>query len=122
LSSVKSLGEFEDHHFTEVERSTTGKAIARRGTSSPPKFCSTQDPLDLKKVIDVMPCRPWNTSSHIDTELRVARRHGLEEGLAKHPNEIVPYKILPSAVDSVKQVVDSRLRLFNGKRQAIQGV
>jgi fructose-bisphosphate aldolase class II len=50
---------------------------------------------------------------HINTELRVAWRHGLEEGLAKLPQEVVPYKILPFAVESVKQVVLSRLRLFN---------
>jgi ketose-bisphosphate aldolase len=59
---------------------------------------------------------------HINTELRVAWRQGLEEGLAKHPDEVVPYKILPAAVDSVKQVVSSRLRLFNGKQHAAQGM
>jgi fructose-bisphosphate aldolase, class II len=59
---------------------------------------------------------------HINTELRVAWRHGLEYGLAKQPNEVVPYKILPSAVDSVKQVVASRLRLFNGQRHVAQGI
>src|SRR5713101_939476 len=52
---------------------------------------------------------------HINTELRVAWRHGLEQGLAKQPNEVVPYKILPPVVDSVKQVVGSRLKLFNGR-------
>jgi len=52
---------------------------------------------------------------HINTELRVAWRLGLEQGLAKQPNEVVPYKILPSAVDPVKQVVGSRLQLFNGR-------
>ena len=50
---------------------------------------------------------------HINTELRVAWRRGLEEGLARLPNEVVPYKILPFAVESVKEVVRSRLRLFN---------
>jgi fructose-bisphosphate aldolase, class II len=59
---------------------------------------------------------------HINTELRVAWRHGLEQGLAKHPDQIVPYKILPSAVDTVKQVVLSRLRLFNGERHFVQGI
>jgi fructose-bisphosphate aldolase class II len=53
---------------------------------------------------------------HINTELRVAWRRGLEEGLSKQPDEVVPYKILPFAVESVKQVVLSRLRLFNGDR------
>ena len=55
---------------------------------------------------------------HINTELRVAWRSGLEQGLAKHPDEVVPYKIYPTAVEAVKQVVLSRLRLFNGKRRA----
>jgi ketose-bisphosphate aldolase len=55
---------------------------------------------------------------HINTELRVAWRRGLEQGLAKMPDEVVPYKILPPAVEAVKQVVLSRLRLFNGKRRA----
>jgi ketose-bisphosphate aldolase len=53
---------------------------------------------------------------HINTELRVAWRRGLEEGLAKEPTEVVPYKILPFAVESVKEVVDGRLRLFNDIR------
>jgi len=55
------------------------------------------------------------TIVHINTELRVAWRHALEEGLAKKANEVVPYKILPFAVESVKEVVLSRLRLFNGR-------
>lgn len=52
---------------------------------------------------------------HMNTELRVAWRRGLEQGLAKSPDEVVPYKILPSAVDAVKQVALSRLRLFNNR-------
>lgn len=50
---------------------------------------------------------------HINTELRVAWRRGIEEGLAKLPNDVVPYKILPFSVEAVKQVVTSRLKLFN---------
>jgi fructose-bisphosphate aldolase, class II len=58
---------------------------------------------------------------HINTELRVAWRHGVEQSLAKQPDEIVPYKILPSVIDAVEQVVAGRLRLFNRKRQFAQG-
>ena len=58
---------------------------------------------------------------HINTELRVAWKQGLERGLAKQPEEVVPYKILPSAVDSVQQVVSSRLRLFNDERHFVKG-
>ena len=50
---------------------------------------------------------------HINTELRVAWRSGLEESLASHPTEVVPYKILPFAVQSVSQVALCRLKLFN---------
>ncbi len=53
------------------------------------------------------------TIVHINTELRVAWRRGLESALAKRPDEVVPYKLLPDVVESVRQVVDSRLRLFN---------
>jgi fructose-bisphosphate aldolase, class II len=55
------------------------------------------------------------TIVHINTELRVAWRCGFEEGLAKLPNEVVPYKILPFAVEAVKQVALSRLRLFTNR-------
>ncbi len=50
---------------------------------------------------------------HINTELRVAWRNALEAGLARQPEDIVPYKILPSVVDSVRRVVSERLALFN---------
>ena len=52
---------------------------------------------------------------HINTELRVAWRESLGESLARDPNEVVPYKILRPVVDAVKQVVNSRLRLFHSQ-------
>jgi fructose-bisphosphate aldolase class II len=52
---------------------------------------------------------------HINTELRVAWRRSLEGSLASQPHEVVPYKILPPVVESVKRVVSSRLKLFNGQ-------
>jgi fructose-bisphosphate aldolase class II len=52
---------------------------------------------------------------HINTELRVAWRQSLGDNLARDSNEVVPYKILRPVVDSVKQVVTSRLRLFHGQ-------
>lgn len=50
---------------------------------------------------------------HINTELRVAWRRGMEQAFALHPCEVVPYKILPTAVKAVQEVVASRLKLFN---------
>ncbi len=56
------------------------------------------------------------TIIHINTELRIAWRRGFEASFAKNPNEVVPYRLLPSVVESVKQVVHSRLELFNTRR------
>ena len=53
------------------------------------------------------------TIIHINTELRLAWRRGLEEGLKAHPHEIAPYRILPSAVDAVKNTILARLHLFS---------
>jgi fructose-bisphosphate aldolase class II len=58
------------------------------------------------------------TIVHINTELRVAWRRGLESALAKMPDEVVPYKLLPGVLESVRQVVSSRLRLFNTSLKA----
>jgi fructose-bisphosphate aldolase class II len=52
---------------------------------------------------------------HINTELRVAWRESLQESLTRDSDDVVPYKILRPVVDSVKQVVSSRLRLFHGQ-------
>jgi len=56
------------------------------------------------------------TVVHINTEVRLAWRHGLDAALAKESQEIVPYKLLPPVGDAVKQVVSARLKLFNEGR------
>ena len=55
------------------------------------------------------------TVVHINTEVRLAWRRGFDQALSEHPEEIVPYKLLPQVVDSVRQVVAARLALFSGK-------
>lgn len=49
---------------------------------------------------------------HVNTEIRIAWRRGLEATLAANPKEIAPYKILPGAADAVKAVVLAKLRVF----------
>ena len=61
------------------------------------------------------------TIIHVNTELRVAWRRGLEHSLASRPEEVVPYKILPAVVESVREVVKSRLGLFNYPSLVAQG-
>jgi len=54
------------------------------------------------------------TIVHINTEIRLAWRRGLEASLAENPDEVVPYKIYNKPLDEMRKVVSSRLRLFNG--------
>jgi fructose-bisphosphate aldolase, class II len=53
------------------------------------------------------------TIVHINTEVRVAFRRGLEAALSAHPNEVVPYKLFPEASQAVAEVVRRRVQLFN---------
>jgi fructose-bisphosphate aldolase class II len=53
------------------------------------------------------------TIIHVSSELRLAWRRGVEQGLMNQ-NEIAPYKILPPAVEGIKKIVVDRLKLFNG--------
>jgi len=55
------------------------------------------------------------TEIHINTEVRLAWRRGLEAAMVSDPDQVVPYKLLPAAVDAMKQVVSARLLLFNGR-------
>ena len=53
------------------------------------------------------------TIVHVNTELRLAWRKSVEEGLRKDPDEVAPYKIMPTAYHGVFEVVKERLTLFN---------
>jgi fructose-bisphosphate aldolase, class II len=66
---------------------------------------------DLRRAVQV-----GITEIHINTEVRLAWRRGLETAFASEPNQVVPYKLLPAAVKAMQQVVSARLSLFSGKR------
>ncbi|MGO4516344.1 class II fructose-bisphosphate aldolase [Terriglobus sp. 2YAB30_2] len=82
-------------------KSATGALLTLHGASG-------TDDDDMRKAIDA-----GINIIHINTELRIAWRQGLDASLAKQPHEVVPYKILPAAIDAIKQVATSRLKLFN---------
>jgi len=48
---------------------------------------------------------------HINTELRLAYKEGIEEGIKS--GEIAPYKFMQEAIEEMKKVVVERLRIFN---------
>jgi len=50
---------------------------------------------------------------HINTEIRVAWRHGLEKAFKDNPEEVTPYKLMKPSLDEMKKVVYNRLKLFN---------
>lgn len=49
---------------------------------------------------------------HINTELRLAYRQGLQKSFADDPDEIAPYKYLRPARDAMQAVVEKRMALF----------
>lgn len=51
---------------------------------------------------------------HINTEIRLAWRQGMEKALKERPEEVTPYKLLIDAKEEVRNVVKERLKLFNG--------
>jgi fructose-bisphosphate aldolase, class II len=109
---LRSMVRGETKKHLDIERISAIKKAARVFLTL--HGGSGTDDEDLRKAIGA-----GINIVHINTELRVAWRRGLENGLAKQPDEVVPYKILPSVVNSVSEVVSSRLKLFEG-RQMVQ--
>jgi fructose-bisphosphate aldolase class II len=103
---VASMVKGETRKRLNIERIRAIKAAARVFLTL--HGGSGTDDQDLRSAIAA-----GITVVHINTELRVAWRKGLEAGLAEKPQEVVPYKILPSVVEAVQQVAASRLKLFN---------
>jgi ketose-bisphosphate aldolase len=108
---LKSMVTGDTKKRLDIERIRAVKAAARIFMTL--HGASGTDDDDLREAIAA-----GMTVIHINTEVRLAWRRGLDGALAKQPNEIVPYKILPSVVDSVKRVVAARLELFSSGRRA----
>jgi fructose-bisphosphate aldolase, class II len=60
------------------------------------------------------------TVVHINTEVRLAWRRGFDDAFAKQPAEIVPYKILPHVVNTIKDAVKNRLELFSSGQTRVR--
>jgi fructose-bisphosphate aldolase class II len=104
---LKSMVKGEARKHLDIDRiaaikGTTGALLTLHGASG-------TDDQDLRKAIAA-----GINIVHINTELRLAWRRGLEDALSEQPDEVVPYKILVPVVESVKRVARSRLKLFHG--------
>ena len=62
---------------------------------------------DFKKAIE-----NGITNIHINTEVRVAYREGLEKDLKESPGETTPYKFLDEAVEKMQGVVEGKVKVF----------
>ncbi|OHB15840.1 MAG: hypothetical protein A2431_01095 [Candidatus Zambryskibacteria bacterium RIFOXYC1_FULL_39_10] len=51
---------------------------------------------------------------HINTEIRLAYKQGIQKSLIENPDEIAPYKYLKPAVQAMQTVVEKRMALFAG--------
>lgn len=51
---------------------------------------------------------------HVNTEIRVAWKRGIDIALLSRPKEIVPYKILPEVVHEIEKVVTDKIKIFYG--------
>ena len=51
---------------------------------------------------------------HINSEIRFAFKEAVKKSIQENPDEIVPSKILNPAVFAIEQVVEARMKLFNG--------
>jgi len=108
---VKSMVQGETKKHLDIERIALIKKAA--GVFLTLHGGSGTDDKDFRKAIAA-----GINIIHINTELRVAWRRSLEGSLARDSNQVVPYRIMAPVVDAVKQVVSSRLRLFNAGRES----
>lgn len=69
----------------------------------------------LKDVEFVAAAKSGVAIIHINTEIRLAWRKGLEKAFAEKPKEVAPYKLLNYSVEEMKKVIADRLRLFGGR-------
>ncbi|MEK7080380.1 MAG: class II fructose-bisphosphate aldolase, partial [Patescibacteria group bacterium] len=54
---------------------------------------------------------------NINTELRLAFSESLRRALATLPDEIIPYRYLPKAMESVKIAVEEKIKLFESRNK-----
>ena len=68
---------------------------------------------DLRRAIDA-----GITTVHINSELRLAWRRGLEQALADRPDEIAPYNLFKESSARVTEIIRHKLTVFSEPRRA----
>ncbi|MDR3581798.1 MAG: class II fructose-bisphosphate aldolase [Candidatus Pacebacteria bacterium] len=109
LKSMTTGAADAEHKHLNIERIKEIKA-AIANTSA--KFMTLHGGSGTEDADFTAAAQAGMTIIHVSSELRLAWRRGVEEGL-KDPNEIAPYKIVAPAVPAIKRIVIDRLKLFN---------
>jgi fructose-bisphosphate aldolase class II len=112
LKSMTTGGAGAEHKHLNIPLIAEIKAaIAVAGANA--KFMTLHGGSGTGDADFVAAAKAGMTIIHVSSELRLAWRRGVEEGL-KDPNEIAPYKITAPAVAGIQKIVIDRLKLFNG--------
>lgn len=107
---LASMASGAEHKHLNLDRIATLKA-ALAATNC--KFMTLHGGSGTEDADFTSAAKAGMTIIHVSSELRLAWRRGVEEGL-KDPNEIAPYKLVAPSVVAIQKIVEDRLKLFNG--------
>jgi fructose-bisphosphate aldolase class II len=110
LKSMTTGGADAAHKHLDIARIAAIKA-AIAGTNA--KFMTLHGGSGTEDADFTAAAKAGMTIIHVSSELRLAWRRGVEEGL-QDPNEIAPYKLVAPSVAAIQKIVENRLKLFNG--------
>jgi fructose-bisphosphate aldolase class II len=113
LKSMTTGGVNAEHKHLNIQRIAEIKAALLAAPGASAKYMTLHGGSGTEDADFVAAAKAGMTIIHVSSELRLAWRRGVEEGL-KDPNEIAPYKITAPAVVAIQKIVEDRLKLFNG--------
>jgi fructose-bisphosphate aldolase class II len=115
LKSMTTGGVDAEHKHLNIQRIAEIKAALGVAGSGAAKFMTLHGGSGTEDADFVAAAKAGMTIIHVSSELRLAWRRGVEQGLSD-PNEIAPYKITAPAVVAIQKIVTDRLKLFNELR------
>jgi fructose-bisphosphate aldolase class II len=113
LKSMTTGGADAARKHLDIPRIAAIKAAITGAPGSNAKFMTLHGGSGTEDADFTAAARAGMTIIHVSSELRLAWRRGVEEGL-KDPNEIAPYKLVAPSVVAIQNIVVDRLKLFNG--------
>ena len=116
LKSMTTGRADEEHKHLDIARIAAIKAAIAAAAASGTarcRFMTLHGGSGTEDTDFTAAARAGMTIIHVSSELRLAWRRGVEEGL-KDPNEIAPYKLVAPSVVNIQKIVTDRLKLFNG--------